>query len=334
MNRRKFVLNTALTSIGGLLGINYLKGNNSLEAHLKSSVNGGIMLDNPTIISTWRFGIAANDAAYEVLSKGGNALDAVEAGVKVPEADLNNTSVGRAGYPDRDGKVTLDACIMDKDGNAGSVAFIQHIAHPISVARAVMEKTPHVMLVGDGALQFALENGFKKEELLTENAKKAWEEWKKKNNYTPPIGPNNHDTIGMLAIDKEGNISGACTTSGLAFKMHGRVGDSPIIGAGMYADNNVGGAAATGLGEAVIKVAGSFLVVEAMRNGRTPQEACEMAVHRIVEKQKNYKDIQVGFIALNKHGERGAYSIVKGFQYAFHQKGENKVYDSDYHLKE
>src|SRR5665213_3225562 len=192
MNRRKFVLNTALTSLGGLLGINYLKGNFSIPENFKSPLNGGMMLDNPTIISTWRFGIEANAAAYDVLSKGGNALDAVEAGVRIQEADLHNNSVGRAGYPDRDGFVTLDACIMDKDGNAGSVGCIQHIAHPISVARAVMEKTPHVMLVGEGAMQFALEQGFKREELLTPESRKAWKDWLKTAKYQPTANSEVH----------------------------------------------------------------------------------------------------------------------------------------------
>ena len=288
------------------------------------------------VVSTWDFGIAANKEAWTLLGTGGHALDAVEAGVKIPEADLKNHSVGRAGYPDRDGKVTLDASIMDADGNCGAVGAIEHIAHPISVARRVMERTPHVLLVGDGALQFALEQGFKKEELLTPESEQAWHEWLKTAKYQPsansevrdygsgadksrgrPGGAGNHDTIGMLALDAHGKLAGACTTSGMAWKLHGRVGDSPIIGAGLYVDGEIGGATSTGVGEEVIRNAGSFLVVELMRQGRTPQEACKEAVMRIVKRRPEAsKTLQVGFLAMNRDGEVGAYAIQHGFTYA------------------
>lgn len=292
--------------------------------------------DKPVIISTWDFGIKANEAAWAVLKKGGAALDAVEAGVKVPEGDPEERSVGYGGRPDRDGKVTLDACIMDEQANVGAVAALEHIKHPISVARAVMEKTPHVMLVGEGALQFALSQGFKKENLLTSKSKKEWEEWLKESTYKPEVNIENHDTIGMLALDKQGNISGACTTSGMANKMHGRVGDSPIIGAGLYVDNEVGGATATGDGEEVIRTAGSHLVVELMRQGKSPQNACEEAIKRIVKlaKRRNKKvaDIQVGFLALNKAGETGGYCIQEGFTYAVHDKNGNELQESKYEI--
>ncbi|MFC5741111.1 N(4)-(beta-N-acetylglucosaminyl)-L-asparaginase [Dyella tabacisoli] len=283
------------------------------------------------VISTWDFGVAANHAAWAVLDKGGHALDAVETGVQVPEADLKNHSVGRSGYPDRDGRLTLDASIMDADGNCGAVAALEHIAHPISVARKVMERTPHVLLVGDGALQFALEQGFKKEDLLTPESEQAWHEWLKTANYKPSInsevhdygkaalpgGSDNHDTIGMLALDTHGRLAGACTTSGMAWKLHGRVGDSPIIGAGLYVDGEVGAATSTGVGEEVIRNAGSFLVVELMRQGRSPQEACHEAVMRIVKRRPHAaKDLQVGFLAMNRHGEVGAWAIQPGFSYA------------------
>jgi N4-(beta-N-acetylglucosaminyl)-L-asparaginase len=282
----------------------------------------------PRVISTWDFGVAANQVAWAVLAKNGRALDAVEAGARVPEADLKNHSVGRAGYPDRDGHVSLDASIMDEHGNCGAVAAIEHIAHPISVARLVMEKTPHVLLVGEGATQFAIEQGFPREELLTPDSEKAWREWLGTANYKPvansevktygdtPGGRNNHDTIGMLALDVHGNLSGACTTSGMAWKLHGRVGDSPIIGAGLYVDNDVGAATSTGVGEEVIRNAGSFLVVELMRNGRSPEAACREAVERILKKKPAAKDLQVGFLAINKQGEVGAWAIQKGFSYA------------------
>ena len=283
----------------------------------------------PVVISTWNFGLAANDAAWQILSKGGRALDAVEAGAKVPEADPKETSVGYGGLPDRDGKVTLDACIMDEHGNCGSVAFLQHIVHPVSVARLVMEKTPHVMLVGEGALRFALANGFKKRKLLTKESEKAWKEWLKKGEYKPVVNIENHDTIGILALDASGNLSGACTTSGMAYKMHGRVGDSPIIGAGMYVDNEVGAAAATGVGEEVIRIVGCHLVVELMRQGNSPEDACRLAVERIRKKNPSRaKDIQVGFLALNKNGEHGAWCLQKGFNFAVNDASGNRLHDA------
>lgn len=285
--------------------------------------------NSPLVISTWNFGLAANVEAWKILSKNGRALDAVEAGARVPEGDPNETSVGLGGLPDRDGKVTLDACIMDEHGNCGSVAFVQGFAHPISVARAVMEKTPHVMLVGEGAERFALANGFKKEKLLTKKSEQAWKEWLKTAQYKPIINVENHDTIGIVALDAQGNVSGACTTSGLAYKMHGRVGDSPIIGAGMYVDNEVGAAAATGMGEEVIKIVGCHLVVELMRQGNAPQDACRLAVERIAKKNPaRAKEIQVGFLALNKAGEHGAFCLQKGFNYAVHDSTSNRLIDS------
>lgn len=298
-----------------------------------------------TVISTWDFGQAANAGAWEVLSRGGRALDAVEAGVKIPEADPNNQTIGIGGLPDREGRVTLDACIMDEFYNCGSVMCLEHIVHPISVARKVMENTPHIVLVGEGALQFALSNGFKKENLLTEKSEKAWKEWLKTSKYEPvmnienklynrendpmPGGPENHDTIGMIAMDNAGNFSGACTTSGMAYKMHGRVGDSPIIGAGLYIDNEVGGATSTGVGEEVIRIVGSHLVVELMRQGMSPAKACEEAVHRIIRRSpEKSKNIQVGFLAMNRKGEYGAYALQKGFTYSVKNNSIDKVFHS------
>jgi N4-(beta-N-acetylglucosaminyl)-L-asparaginase len=235
----------------------------------------------PIVISTWNFGLKANEAAWAILSKGGTALDAVEAGARVPEGDPKETSVGLGGLPDRDGHVTLDACIMDEQGNIGSVAFLEGIVHPVSVARLVMEKTPHVMLVGEGAQQFALANGFKKEKLLTKESEKAWKEWLKEKKYKPIANIENHDTIGILALDANGNLSGACTTSGMAYKMRGRVGDSPIIGAGLYVDNEVGAATSTGVGEEVIRIVGCHLVVELMRWSES--------FKKILPRQKKFK---------------------------------------------
>ncbi len=280
----------------------------------------------PLIIATWK-NEKATIAGWNKLMETGKALDGVEAGARIPEADPNDTSVGYGGYPDRDGHVTLDACIMDHLGNAGSVTFLEGIMHPISVARAVMEKTPHVMLSGAGALKFALEQGFKVENLLTESSKKAWEEWKKESKYEPIINIERHDTIGLLGIGKAGEIAGACTTSGLAFKMHGRVGDSPIIGGAVFCDDEVGGACATGLGEFVMKTLGSFLIVELMRQGMSPQKACEEAVMRIVKRYK-YKEFQIGYLAINKKGEHGAYAIQKGFNYTITKNGKTQVIES------
>jgi N4-(beta-N-acetylglucosaminyl)-L-asparaginase len=289
----------------------------------------------PIVLSTWHFGVPANAEAWKVLSSNGKALDAVEAGVKIPEGDPKVRSVGYGGLPDRDGHVTLDACIMDEALNCGSVAFIENIMHPISVARLVMEKTPHIMLVGEGAFQFAIEQGFKKENLLTPESEKDWKEWLKNSGYKPKDLDTNHDTIGMIALDSSGRLSGACTTSGLRYKMHGRVGDSPIIGAGLYVDGEYGAATSTGIGEEVIRIAGTHLVVELMRQGRTPQEACEEAVNRVIKNKgdKIDADFQVGFLALNKNGDYGAYAVNKGFQYAVYSNEENNVLkDSKSHL--
>ncbi len=295
----------------------------------------------PLIVSTWRHGLPANDKAWEVLKDGGRALDAVEQGVRVVEADPNITSVGYGGRPDREGHVTLDSCIMDETGNAGSVAFLQNIMHPISVARKVMEDTPHVMIVGEGARQFAIENGHPEVDLLTENARADWQEWLKTaeyNPWSPPKnqfeGSTNHDTISMLAMDSQGNLSGSCTTSGLAYKMHGRVGDSPIIGAALFVDNEVGAACATGIGEEVMKTVGSFLIVELMRQGASPQEACEEGIRRIMVRHDSLEDVQVGYLAIDKRGRVGAYDIQPYFQYALTGKdGKTRLVDSDSHLK-
>ncbi len=326
IDRRKFIKGSALTAT--LAAVN--KSGLAQIIPPSAATNAG----KPIVISTWDFGVAANKAAWTVLKDGGKSLDAVEKGVMVAEADESNQSVGYGGLPDRDGKVTLDACIMDQDGNCGAVLALEHIKHPISVARLVMEKTPHVMLAGAGAFQFALEQGFKKENLLTPSSEKAWKEWLKTAKYEPvmnienqlydkvapqklPGNQYNHDTIGMIALDASGNLSGACTTSGMAYKLHGRVGDSPIIGAGLYIDNEVGGATSTGVGEEVVRNVGSFLVVELMRQGYSPEEACKEAVMRIIKRKPNTaKNIQVGFLALDKKGNYGAYAIQQGFTYA------------------
>ncbi|PSQ96046.1 MAG: glycosylasparaginase [Bacteroidetes bacterium SW_9_63_38] len=278
----------------------------------------------PVVVSTWQHGRAANDAAWAVLTDDGAALDAVEQGVRVSEADPDVRTVGRGGYPDRTGDVTLDACLMDADGHCGAVAALEDIQHPISVARAVMEETPHIMLAGKGARDFAVEQGFEPTALLTEASRRDWDEWRANadaaDRPTPNIenapGAGSHDTIGMLALDTAGRLAGACTTSGTAWKRHGRVGDSPLIGAGLYVDGAVGAACATGWGEAIMRVAGSHLAVETMRQGASPQAACRRVVERIDRWHDNLSDVQVGVLALNTDGEIGAYSLQSGFDTA------------------
>jgi N4-(beta-N-acetylglucosaminyl)-L-asparaginase len=336
-NRRKFLQSSMLGSVGLALG------NRSFAAEKDYP----ILTNNPIVISTWDAGLEANKAAWQVLHDGGRALDAVEAGVRVTETS-QNCCVGLGANPDRDGFVTLDACIMDENFNCGSVAFLERIKHPISVARRVMEKTPHVMLVGVGAQQFAVAEGFPLEEQkLSDDAKKNYDEWLKKSDYRPVVnienskghgpfaplqfddGEWNHDTIGMVAMDAKGNLSGSCTTSGMGFKMRGRLGDSPIIGAGLFVDNEVGAVTATGQGEDVIRICGSHTVVELMRQGFAPEQACKKAIERIIRaKGESAKSIQVAFLALNKKGEVGAFSIQKGFTYAMRNNNEEKLYAS------
>jgi len=274
-------------------------------------------------ISTWKT-TEANQKAGQMLDKGEHALDAAVAGVAIEEENPKNTTVGYGGAPDRTGKVTLDACVINHLGDCGSVVAVENIVNVARLAKDVMEKTPHVMLSGKGAEEFAISQGYKKTDLLTDKSKKEWEEWLKDQDYRPIINIENHDTIGMLCIDKNNNLSGACTTSGLAYKMKGRVGDSPIIGSGLFIDNKIGGAVATGLGEEVVKTVGSFLVVELMRQGLSPQEACEKAVKRIVSNNSQENKFQVAYIAMNKKGEVGSYSIEPGFTYMDYVNGENK----------
>ena len=332
LTRRHFLkVSAALGAIGSLIPLKSLLASVSpAKAHFAKGAK------RPIVLSTWVQGVAANEAAWKVLSSGGSALGAVEAGVRVPEADPKIMSVGYGGLPDEDCNVSLDACIMGPDGNAGSVAFVQGYKHPISIARKVMEETDHVRIVGAGAEEFARKHGFQREELLTDAARERWLEWKAsmsdRDDWLPPN--EDHDTIGLVALDGSGDLAGACTTSGLAFKIHGRVGDSPIIGSGMYVDNEVGAAAATGRGEAVIKTCGSFLVVELMRQGMSPQKACKKALERIIEKSGGKPDFQVAYIAVNKEGEIGALSLQKGFQYAIYENGENKLIDSEYIIKD
>jgi N4-(beta-N-acetylglucosaminyl)-L-asparaginase len=351
MNRRKFLQLGALTA--------------PLVTAKRSFSNSFDQTTKPIVISTWDSGMPVNAEAWKILSAKGTALDAVEAGAMHIE-DKIDCCVGLGGYPDRDGIVTLDSCIMDHKANCGAVAGLERIKHPVSVARKVMEKTPHVILVGAGAQQFAVENGFVLEtKELSEPAKNAYKEWLKKSEYKPviniensppvqgglpageadkkqngPFAPNffedgtaNHDTMGLVAMDFTGNLSGAVTTSGMAFKLHGRVGDSPIIGAGLFVDNEIGAATSSGTGEEVIRICGTHLVVEFMRQGYSPEMACKKAVERIVKRDKEKaKTLQVGFLALNKKGQYGAYAIQKGFVFSVKSSNENQIHPSKYLL--
>lgn len=333
MKRRNFIKNASLSGVGLAVGSTLANCTENASENTKGVITA-VKTSLPLVIATWDVKNATTKA-WEALQEGKSALDAVELGCMIEEANEKGQSVGKGGLPDRDGNVTLDACIMNKHGDCGSVVYLQNITHAVSVARKVMEDTPHVMLAGKGAEQFAISIGLKRENLLTEASKIAWEYWKVKSEYKPIINIENHDTIGMLAIDKNGDISGACTTSGLAFKMAGRVGDSPIIGSGLFVDNEIGAAVATGLGEEVVKTVGSFLIVELMRQGKTPQEACEEAIRRIVSKpNSNYKNFQVGYIAVNKQGETGYYAIHKGFSMSKYQEEQNENIQSDYYIKD
>lgn len=332
-NRRKFISQASMGSVIAMTGLA-----SGCEAKEKPAPENNHVSENkgsyPVVVSTWEFGTVANAEAMKVLSKGGNALDAVEQGVRIIEADPSNSSVGIGGLPDREGIVTLDACIMGPDGRCGSVCALEDILHPVTVARMIMERTPHVILVGEGAQLFALSQGMEKKSLLTPKAIEKWKEWKVESKYQPIINVENHDTIGMLAIDQNGDIAGACTTSGLAFKMRGRVGDSPIIGSGLFIDNEIGGATATGLGESILRTCSSFLVVELMRHGMSPSEACKSTVERIIKLHPEYKDFQVGLIAVNKAGQVGGYSIHEGFSFAKSTQENTEEIFPGYKVKE
>jgi N4-(beta-N-acetylglucosaminyl)-L-asparaginase len=367
-NRRYFLQSSLLGSLGVLFGKRGVAERGAGPVGVVSPGAGPMgaaapvaVAGQPVVISTWDTGLAANKGAWEVLSRNGSALDAVEAGVKVTESSIN-CCVGLGANPDRDGIVTLDASIMDHQWNCGSVGALERIKHPISVARRVMEKTPHVILVGQGAQQFAVAEGFPLEpQQLSEDAKKSYEQWLKKSEYKPvinientrpyggsgpegasigsveaqdlaaaparlPNGEWNHDTIGMIAMDAMGNLSGSVTTSGMGFKMRGRLGDSPIIGAGLFVDNEVGAVTSTGQGEDVIRVCGSHSVVEFMRQGMSPEQACRAAVEKVARiKKEKAKEIQVAFIAINKKGETGGYALQKGFSYALKSNNEERM---------
>jgi N4-(beta-N-acetylglucosaminyl)-L-asparaginase len=278
----------------------------------------------PIVISTWPFGMPANEAAWGLLRAGGAALDAVEAGITFCEDDPGVDSVGWGGLPDSAGEVTLDASIMDDTGRCGAVACLHRVRHAIRVARLVMEFTPHVMLAGESATRFALDHGLHQTNLLAPQAGKAYDEWRQHEEESRNEG---HDTIGMLAIDSHQRLAGGCSTSGLAYKLPGRVGDSPIIGSGLYVLAGVGAAAATGRGEEVIKVCGSFSVVENMRRGLEPREAIAEVLKEILRRHQGRAEADVSFIALRADGAYAGMTLrpKTNFRYAVISDGAKRL---------
>jgi isoaspartyl peptidase/L-asparaginase-like protein (Ntn-hydrolase superfamily) len=297
----------------------------------------------PIVIATWPFGRLAAETTIKSLTSGDPALDAALAGAQAVEDDLlNRTSVGFGSIPDRIGRLTLDACLMDgKTLACGAVAAVEHIKHPAALARRVMEKTPHVMLVGEGAKWFALQQGFPLEMPFTAEAIKEWidkhpDRRKKGKDEKKPelvhhdpsdinVDDHNHDTVTVLALDQKGHLGGVCTTSGLAYKLPGRVGDSPLIGAGLYVDDQAGAAGATGVGEEIIRIGGSLFIVEQLRGGKTPQEACELACKRAnaAAVRRGVHPAQVAFLALDPKGNVGAACTTRtNFIYAVGRGGK------------
>ena len=308
-------------------------------AAVPAAARGVRPLPEPVVVATWDNRVAAA-AGWDVLRAGGWALDAAEAAARVPEADPDDTSVGLGGRPDRDGRVTLDACVMDERHRCGAVAALEDVLHPVTVARWVMERTPHVMLVGEGARAFALDQGMEAVDLLTPQSEAAWRQWLETAEYAPginterrdgvsggadnPVGDveDNHDTIGVLTLDGRGRLCGACTTSGLAYKMRGRVGDSPIIGSGLFVDGAVGAAVATGHGEEVMRVAGAGAAVEAMRWGQSPARAARQVVVRVGRVTPSDRGrIQVGVLTIGADGAVGAAGLQPGFSYVVTRPG-------------
>jgi len=344
MNRRKFL--QIPVALAPLLAAERLSAQTASPA-------SGLRVKMPAIISTWDSGVTANGGAWPILSGGGKAIDAVEAaGIAIENEP--SCCVGLDAWPDRDGRVTLDSSIMDGNGDCGAVSFLERIKHPVSVARKVMEKTPHVLMSGEGAQQFALENGFQLESgELSDAAKAEWKKWLEKSKYSPVInienhkvseiappyrfddGSFNHDTMGTIALDGNGKLAGMVTTSGMAFKMRGRVGDSPIVGAGLFVDNEVGAATSSGVGEEVIRICGTHTVVEQMRIGRTPEQACREAIRRIIKRDPaKAKDLQVGFLAISRTGEIGAFAVSPGFTFTVTDRTnpKGKVFASKSHF--
>lgn len=317
VSRRQFLEGSAV----GLLGTAVLPG--ALAANPKPQP-GNVSV--PLVVSTWPFGKPANEAALQALARGGSPLDAVEHGIRVTESDTSLGSVGLEGRPNAAGVVQLDSCIMDGPGHrAGSVAALEGIRHPISAARLVMEKTPHVMLAGEGARMFALEQGLESVEVNSEALYRKWEQGRPHASHPPSRLKDNHDTIALLVLGSDGHLAGGCSTSGLAGKLPGRVGDSPILGSGLYVDNEVGAAGATGVGENIMRYCATFLIVEFMRQGLHPQAACENAIRRIARQDPKGFNLSINFVALDKQGRYGAAGTDANFQFAVATQKESRV---------
>jgi N4-(beta-N-acetylglucosaminyl)-L-asparaginase len=279
------------------------------------------------VIATWPFGQTAVRTALPLLRQGRPALDAAIAGAQAVEDDPTVQSVGYGGIANRIGTVSLDACVMDGHTlSCGAVAGLENIRHPAALARRVMERTPHVLLVGEGARLFALQQGFPLETLNTPESVAQWfktrpaaKGGKVAGEDSQDKSADDHDTVTVLALDQKGSLGGVCSTSGLAHKLPGRVGDSPLIGAGLYVDDTAGAAGATGVGEEIIRIGGSFFVVEQLRAGRSPQEACEAAVRRVnaVAVRRGVHPAAVAFLAMDPKGRFGAAATTgTNFQYA------------------
>ncbi len=312
----------------------------------KNLLNAGIKEGKMCSVSSGN-GLRATKKAMELLNQGKDPLDAVIAGVNIVENDPSDTSVGYGGLPNEEGVVELDSCVMHgPTHNGGAVASLRNIKNPSKVAKLVMERTDHALLVGKGALRFAKAHGFKEENLLTDKSRETWLQHKEllsdedywfpsKKKIEPELESyfSNHGTINCLAIDAAGDLGGVTTTSGFFFKIPGRVGDSPIIGAGLYVDNDVGAAGSTGRGEANILNCGSFQVVNFMSRGFSPEEACLKALERISDKSKllphllnenGLPGFGLRFYAINKKGESGAASMWSGGKFVVHDGKENK----------
>ena len=287
----------------------------------------------PVFLSTWAHGKPANERAAEVFRQGGSLLDAIEKGINVPENDPSVTSVGYGGLPNSQGVVELDAAIMDgMRHRAGAVCSLREIKNPISVARLVLEKTKHTTLAGDGALRFALRMGFEPQQLLTPESLKKWMDWKSNpKRETFWLDPTqNHDTIGMVATDGKGHVVSGCSTSGLAWKIPGRVGDSPLIGCGVYADDNVGAASATGDGDLMTNYCTSVSIVHLMARGASPQDACAELLQHMAKTDPKNKSADACVIAMNTRGDTGAASMRSGYRlkYALWRNGESQLLEA------
>jgi len=334
MKRRDFLKTTAVISAGSLITTPASASNNEIKPY-NSVVK-------PIIIASAN-GIHSIQKAYDMLLRKADALDAAIACVNEVENDPNELSVGLGGLPNAEGIVELDAsCMHGPTHNAGGVAALRNIRNPSKVAKLVMEKTPHVLLMGEGALKFAKAQGFTEENLLTEKARKKWLEWKEENkrnhSRAKSVQRQFHGTINCNAIDLNGNISGVTTTSGLAFKIPGRVGDSPIIGAGLYVDNEIGACGSTGLGELNLKNLSSFMVVEYMKMGKSPKEACLLMCQRILNHTKSpdlfdedgNPDFNVSFYAINKKGEYGSASITRPVKFSICDENGARLEEGGY----